>query len=324
MTASTPPIATPFPAPRFVTSSNEGQQVRLAVYEQGPADGTPVILLHGFPELAFSWRHQLPALAAAGYRAIAIDQRGYGPSDKPAEVADYDIVHLTNDVCAVQDALGIERAVIVGHDWGAIVTWYMAQLQPARMLGLAALSVPYLERGPTEPIGFWESRLGGDFYIVHFNRQPGVADAAFARNPGNLLRNLYRRGHWNAPRQPRPGMAMINLVDDTDMPGELIMSEADLQVFTDAFTAGGFTGPINWYRNFTRNHDLLAACDPHVRMPALMLYGDYDMVGKNDRMSLFVHDLEVHSLPCGHWIQQEEVEATNRLLLDWLGRRFPR
>lgn len=323
MTQASSTPATPFPAPRFVTCSHSGQQVRLAVYEQGPANGVPVIMLHGFPELAFSWRHQLPALAAAGYRAIAIDQRGYGPSDKPAVVTDYDIVHLTSDVCAVQDELGIERAVIVGHDWGAIVTWYMAQLRPERMLGLAALSVPYLERGPTEPIAFWESRLGGDFYIVHFNRQPGVADAAFARNPGNLLRNLYRRGHWNAPRQPRPGMAMINLVDDTDLPGELIMSEADLQVFVAAFGAGGFTGPINWYRNFTRNHDLLAHCDPHVRMPALMIYGDFDMVGRNERMANFVHDLEVHSLPCGHWIQQEEIGATNRILLDWLGRRFP-
>ena len=314
-----------FPAAHFLTLPPTSGSVRLAIYEQGPSDGIPVVLLHGFPELAYSWRLQLPALAAAGYRAIAIEQRGYGESDKPTAVTDYDIVHLTGDVCAVLDALHIERAVIVGHDWGAIVTWHMAQLHPRRMLGLAALSVPYQERGPSEPVGFWESRLGADFYIVHFNRRPGVADEAFARNPGNLLRNLYRRDQWHAPasaRRPMPGMAMINLVDATDQPGELIMSEAELQVFVDAFTRGGFTGPINWYRNFTRNYELLAHCDPHVHMPALMIHGQFDMVPPNPRIGEFVHDLEQHSLPCGHWIQQEQPAATNSLLIAWLNRRF--
>lgn len=312
-----------FPAPSFIDLTHRQPAVRLAVYEHGPADGIPVVLLHGFPELAYSWRYQLPALAAAGYRAIAIDQRGYGPSSKPSAVTDYDIVQLTEDVCGVLDARGIERAVIVGHDWGALVTWAMAQRRPERMLGLAALSVPYFERGEVEPIGFWESRLGPDFYIVHFNRQPGVADAAFARNPGNLLRNLYRRGHWAAPRPATKGMPMIALVDAPNPPGEPIMSDAELAVFVDAFSRGGFTGPINWYRNFTRNHDLMADVDPQVRLPTLMIYGEFDMVGKNPRMARFVADIEEHTLPCGHWIQQELPAETNHLLLDWLKRRHP-
>ena len=314
-----------FPAAKLLRLPPDRGSVQLAIYEDGPRDGIPVVLLHGFPELAFSWRLQLPALAAAGYRAIAIEQRGYGESDKPSAVEAYDITELTGDVCAVLDALRIERAVIAGHDWGAIVTWYMAQLHPQRMLGVAALSVPYQERGPSEPVAFWERMLGGDFYIVHFNRQPGVADAAFARNPANLLRNLYRRNQWHAAsagHTPKPGMAMINLVDAADQPGELIMSEADLQVFVNAFSRGGFTGPINWYRNFTRNYGLLAHCDPHVHMPALMIHGQFDMVPANPRIAQFVHDLEQHTLACGHWIQQEEPAATNNLLIDWLNRRF--
>ena len=321
---------TPFDTPRYIDTNG----IRMALYEQGPGAGKgqrkgepkrkPIVLCHGFPELAFSWRHQMQPLADAGYHVIAPDQRGYGRTDKPRAVEDYDIVQLTNDLVGLLDHYGYDDAIFVGHDWGAIVVWAMPVLHPTRVAGVINLSVPFMDRGTTEWVEFWEKMLGGDFYIVHFNRQPGVADAAFAQDPKNLLRNLYRTEQWNAPaRAPRPGMAMMNSVEDTDPPGRLMMSEAELEVFADAFTKGGFTGPINWYRNFTRNWHTLGNYPQRVDCPALMIHGRYDIVPPSDKLKQFVPDVEVAMLDCGHWIQQEKPAETNALMLDWLRRRAP-
>jgi len=307
-----------FEAPRFVATNG----IRLAVY--GGGEGPPLVLCHGFPELAFSWRHQVAPLIDAGYRVIVPDQRGYGASDKPIRVEEYDMDHLTADLVGLLDAEGLERAVFVGHDWGAIVVWGLALLHPARVAGVINLSVPFLDRGTREWVEFWEERLGGDFYIVHFNRQPGVADAAFARNPRNLLRNLYRTEQWNSPpRPPRAGMAMVNLVEDTSPPGRAFLSDEELDVFVDAFARGGFTGPINWYRNFTRNWHRLAPVPQRVSQPALMIHGRYDSVRPSARIAEFVPNVHVEELDCGHWIQQERPAETNRLMLDWLASHYP-
>ncbi len=309
---------TAFDKPEFIRSNG----IRMAVY--GGGDGPPLVLCHGFPELAYSWRHQLEPLVAAGYQVLIPDQRGYGATDKPSAVTDYDIDHLTGDLTGLLDHYGHERAVFIGHDWGAIVVWNLAMLHPTRVAGVVNLSVPFMQRGEREWVEFWEANLGGDFYIVHFNRQPGVADAAFARNPKNLLRNLYRTEFWNAPpRKARPGMAMINLVDDTEAPGRLMMSETELDRFAEAFAKGGFTGPINWYRNFTRNWHRLAGVPQRVDVPALMIHGRYDMVPASDRLKEFVPNVEVATLECGHWIQQERPTETNALILDWLKRHYP-
>jgi pimeloyl-ACP methyl ester carboxylesterase len=197
-------------------------------------------------------------------------------------------------------------------------------LHPQRVVGVINLSVPFMERGATDWVTLWENRLGGDFYIVHFNRQPGVADAAFARNPQNFLRTIYRTEHWKSPKRPaRPGMALINMVDETDPPGRLIMSEEELEVFVHAFKKSGFTGPINWYRNFTRNWEIIGRVPQRITQPSLMIYGRYDSVPAFDRLADYVPDLEVHTLECSHWIQQDQPEATNRIMLDWLTRRYP-
>jgi pimeloyl-ACP methyl ester carboxylesterase len=186
--------------------------------------------------------------------------------------------------------------------------------------------VSFLDRGTTEWVEIWEKLRGDDFYIVHFNRKPGVADAAFAKDPKNLLRNLYRTGQWNEPAPTpdalRPGMAMINLVEEQNPRGRLMMSEAELDVFAKAFTEGGFTGPINWYRNFTRNWKTLGTFQQKVTCPALMIHGRYDMVQASDRLTQFVPNVEVETLQCGHWIQQEKPEEANRLMLAWLARKY--
>ena len=300
----------------------EANGIELEVFCAGA--GRPIVLCHGWPEHAFSWRHQVPALAAAGYRVIVPNQRGYGRSSKPWVVANYDMEHLTGDLIALLDHFGYEDALFVGHDWGALVVWALAVMHPQRVAGLINLSVPFLVRGKRDWVGSWEEQLGPDFYIVHFNRQPGVADAAFDANPERFLRNLYRTGHWRSPMPAaQPGMALIHLAQ-TDAPaGELMISEAELAVFVDSFRRSGFTPGLNWYRNFTRNWEILGRYPERVEQPALMIYGRYDIVPQSATLPSIAPDLEVQTLECGHWIQQEEPEQTNQLMLDWLARRYP-
>jgi pimeloyl-ACP methyl ester carboxylesterase len=307
-----------FPEPELIDVNG----VTLEVFSAGQRGGAgPIVLCHGWPEHAYSWRHQVPALVAAGYHVIVPNQRGYGASSRPEPVAEYDIHHLCGDLAGLLDHFGYDDAVFVGHDWGAIVVWNMAMLHPERVHALVNLSVPFLERGPTDWVSFWEEHLGGDFYIVHFNRQPGVADRVLDANVENFLRNLYRTRQWLAtPVALGPGMPLINLATAPEMPGVLMMSEAELKVFVDAFKRSGFTGGINWYRNFTRNWQTTADVRQQVDQPALMIHGKYDMVPPNPKLAQFAPNVEVHMLECGHWIQQEQPEETNRLMLEWLRR----
>jgi pimeloyl-ACP methyl ester carboxylesterase len=294
--------------------------VTLEVFTAGePGGAGPIVLCHGWPELAYSWRYQVPALAAAGYHVIVPNQRGYGHSSRPEPVQAYDIHHLCGDLVSLLDHFRYRDAVFVGHDWGAIVVWNLAMLHRDRVRAVVNLSVPFLVRGEQDWVSFWEERLGGDFYIVHFNRQPGVADRVFAEHTDNFLRNLYRTRQWQQPpRQLGPGMALINLATASDMPGELMMSEAELAVFVASFRHSGFTGGINWYRNFTRNWQTTADVTQRVEQPALMIYGRYDMVPQNPGLATYVPDVQIHTLDCGHWIQQERPDETNRLMLEWL------
>jgi pimeloyl-ACP methyl ester carboxylesterase len=312
-------MKTEFPDPVHIHTNG----VTLETFTAGPEDGKPIVLSHGFPELAFSWRHQIPVLAEAGYHVIAPNQRGYGRSSRPEDVADYDVVQLSADLMGLLDHFGHDDAVFVGHDWGAIVVWNLAMLHRDRTAGVINLSVPFMERGPRPWVDVWAEMLGGDFYIVHFNQQPGVADRAFEENTANLLRNLYRTNQWQAaPAEPAPGMALINLATADDPAGDLMMSEEDLAVFVESFEHSGFTGPINWYRNFNRNWSLLADVEQIVRAPALMIHGEFDMVPASPTLKNFVPASETATLDCGHWIQQERPEETNRLMLDWLSRHY--
>ena len=295
-------------------------EVTLEVFQAG--QGIPLVLCHGWPEHAYSWRHQVQPLVDAGYHVIIPNQRGYGRSSQPDAVEAYDCHHLTADLNGLLDALGYEKAVFVGHDWGAIVVWQHALLNPERVAGVANLSVPFMPRGDSDPVAFWESMLGDEFYIVHFNRQPGVAATAFGNNPRQFLSNMYRTRQWLEAEEPQPGMmSIIHMADQPVNRGELMMSEVELDVFVKAFEHSGFHAPCNWYRNFTRNWETTADVEQLVRQPALMIYGTYDIVPKTD-MTGYVPDLEEYELESGHWIQQEQPEETNRILLDWLDRRM--
>lgn len=309
-------ITPAFPQPTRI-SVNE---IELEVFEAGKQNaGRPIVLLHGWPEHAFTWRHQIPALVEVGYHVIAPNQRGYGNSSQPAEVTGYDIEHLTADLVALLDHYGYEKATFLGHDWGAMVTWWMAQLHPGRVDRLIALAVPYQVRGNRPWVEWMEAFLGSDYYIVHFNRQPGVADGILEENTYGFLRNLFRKEIRQSP--PEPGMAMINLANAKDPKGEPVMSEEELAVFVSAFESSGFSPSINWYRNLDRNWHLLADVNPIIRQPALMIYGDYDVIPKFEGLDTFVPHVTEVSLDCGHWIQQERPKETTRFILNWLEKK---
>jgi pimeloyl-ACP methyl ester carboxylesterase len=309
-------ILNDFPKPRLIPVNG----VELEVFEAGQQNaGNPIILCHGWPEHAFSWRHQVPALVAAGYHVIVPNQRGYGNSSSPTEVTDYDIKHLSGDLIGLLDHFGYSDAIFVGHDWGAMVVWGLTLLHPNRVKKVINLSVPYQERWEKPWIEMMEALFGGDFYFVHFNRQAGVADAVLDENTYQFLRNLYRKNQPSV--EPEPGMMMINIAKAETPLGEPVMSDSELAVFVGAFEKTGFTGSINWYRNLDRNWHLLAEVDPIIRQPTLMIYGDSDPVAKSDTLIDFVPKVEVVNLDCGHWIQQEKPQETTQVILDWLGKQ---
>lgn len=308
--------STDFPTPTMIPVNG----VELEVFEAGQENkGNPIVLCHGWPEHAFAWRHQVPALVAAGYHVIVPNQRGYGNSSCPEAVTAYDIAHLTGDLAALLDHYDYQSAIFVGHDWGANVVWSMALLHPNRVNRIINMALPYQARTEKPWIEFMEQFFGGDHYFVHFNRQPGVADAVLNQNVERFLRNLFRKNVPLAP--PEPGMMMINLAKAELAFGDPVVSEDELAVLVAAFEKNGFTGSINWYRNLDRNWHLLADVDPIIQHPALMIYGERDMIPKSENLTDFVPNVDVVSLDCGHWIQQEKPIEANQAILDWLERQ---
>ncbi len=306
-----------FPDPKIYRTND----INMEVYEQG--EGFPLILVHGFPELAYSWRFQIPVLAEAGYRVIVPNQRGYGATDKPEPVEAYDLRHLCGDMAGLMDALGLEKTIFIGHDWGGPVVWNMPLFHPDRVAGVVGMSVPFLPRMDSDPVALLEQFFGPEHYIVHFNRQPGIADAAFAAKPKRFFNNIFRHRQWLDPastEEPNPAVSLLSALEIEDPPGEPLLSAEEMDVFVAAFSKGGFTAPINWYRNITRNWEMSADLPQRIDVPCAMIFGTYDIVPKGGDVSEYVPNLETITLDCGHWIQQEKVAAVNTFLLDWLNR----
>lgn len=311
-----------FPDPHLIDTNG----IRMALYEQG--EGPAVILLHGFPELAFSWRFQLPALADAGFRAIAPDQRGYGRTSVPPEVSDYHIDRLIGDILGLLDNLKLERAIFVGHDWGAFVVWHMSLLCPERIEKQAILNIPYWPRPPVDPIQLFRERFGDDFYIVNF-QDSDEADRAFAEDPGHFFDMLMRRNQVSRTEfeqlpPERRVLSLLATMARDEASGEPLLSPEERDYFVAAFERSGFSGPINWYRNWTANWERLEGVPPVVNVDTLFIAADDDVVVSPEHiegMRPFVPGLETHVLRnCGHWSQQERPDEVNRILIDWLGR----
>lgn len=308
--------------------------VDIGYYEAGPREGVPIVLCHGFPELAFSWRHQIKALADAGRWVIAPDQRGYGLSSKPGEVAAYDMERLTGDLVGLLDHLGVEKAVFCGHDWGGIVVWQMPLMHPERVAGVIGLNTPFLPRAPVDPIAIFRHRFGPDMYIVWF-QNPDEPEAVLGEDVSKTMRFFMRKpSALRAAAQPPEGGSTFAFRDllrnwDGQDGGDRLLSADELKVFVDAFQEGGFFGPVSWYRNFTRNWERSEGLPNRVAgLPCLMITAELDAVltpAMAEPMKELVGDLEMHMVAgSGHWTQQEKPGEVNGLILDWLDRRFPK
>lgn len=318
-----------FPGPSFIQTNN----IRMAVYEQG--SGFPVVFCHGFPELAFSWRHQLPALAASGFRAIAPDQRGYGRTYKPAAVEDYDIRHLADDLAGLLDALGLDKAVFCGHDWGGHVVWEMPILHPDRVAGVIGINTPhrYFRRMGADPIAWLLENFSAGNYRLAF-LQEGIENGLTPDLLPRFFNGLFRARPITMAEYlaspPKVRNLEFEFIMETALnpepAGRRFLSKEQLKVYVDAFTAGGLTGPINWYRNLVRNTKILAGTSDRITVPCLMISSEDDIFlppDLTDGMEEYVPHLEKHLIrECGHWTQAEKPNEVNRLVLDWLRSRF--
>jgi pimeloyl-ACP methyl ester carboxylesterase len=308
-----------------------GITVRAAVEGEGPL----VIMVHGFPELWYSWRHQIRAIANAGYRVVAPDVRGYGGSDKPEPIAAYDMIELTSDVLGLIDAFREQTAVLVGHDWGAPIVWNTAFLHPERISAVAGLSVPPGRRGEVPNIERWRQVYAGRFFYQLYFQQEGVAEAELEADVTAALRKIFYFASGDALAEDLeraaakgPDAAFLDgMRDPAVLPDWL--TEQDLDYFSENFSAGGFRGPLNRYRAQQRDWEILPELSELViEQPSCFIAGSRDVVRR------FLPGVDLYADPgalCadfrgativegeGHWVQQEAPEAVNRALLDFLG-----
>jgi pimeloyl-ACP methyl ester carboxylesterase len=306
------------------TVETNGIQMHIAEAGEGPL----VILCHGFPESWYSWRHQLPALADAGYHAVAPDQRGYGQTDAPEPIEQYSQPHLVGDIVGLVSALGADSAVIAGHDWGAPVAWNAAMWRPDVFRAVIALSVPASDRGPMRPTASLKQAFGDEFFYMLYFQTPGVAEHELQKDVRRSLRMFLHSASGSGPerafRRLPKGADFLDQLEDTEkLPGWL--TEDDLEYFTQEFVRKGFRGGLNWYRNIDRTWELSAAFQgKRIEQPALFISGDRDLIrgnpGYEAQMRAIVPDLRgIVILPgIGHWTQQEAPDAVNRALVDFL------
>lgn len=315
----------------------EANGIRINIAEQG--EGPLVLLVHGFPETWYSWRHQIDDLAAAGFRAVAPDMRGYGKSEAPQAIDQYTILHLVGDMVGILDALGVPTAVIVGHDWGASVAWQAALTRPDRFRAIAALSVPFRPRTKAPPTTLMPRTETAQFYQLYF-QEPGPAEAELGRDPRAALRNMLFGASGDgvaaarAAGGPTPNLAMVpkggGFLQGPGAPATLPswISERDIDHYGEEFRRTGFRGALNYYRNLDRNWEITGAlAGLQVSIPALYVAGDRDFLlsspGTDQLLANqknFVPGLrKIQMLPgCGHWTQQERPGEVSAALIDFI------
>ena len=315
---------------RFIESNG----ITMRIAEMG--DSGPLLLLaHGWPESWYSWRHQIVSLANAGYRVVAPDMRGFGESQAPPNVYDYDVLHTSADLVGILDALGEESAILVGHDWGAIVAWQTVLLNPTRFSALINMSVPYRGRPSQSPMERMRQSAGDNFhYIVYHNESGGVAEAEYDANPRGLISHVYLGIAANSetlpPKVTDPLRSAGGWIDRLGAPIRLPdwLTENNLDYIVSQFEKAGFRGGVNYYRNFHRNWEITEhLSDKKINIPTLFIAGEEDFVigGATKEqltasMSQVVVDLrDVVLIPdTGHWVQQEAPLATTAAMLEFL------
>lgn len=320
---------------RHRTIQTHGIQMHLAEAGEGPL----VLLCHGFPELWYSWRHQLVALAAAGFHAVAPDMRGYGRTDAPERVDAYSIFHLVGDMVGVLDACGVEQAVIVGHDWGSLVAWNAALFRPDRFRAVVGMSVPFMPRGPLAPTRLMKAMAGDRFFYILYFQQVGPPEAELAADTRDTMAKvLYgASGVATAGREmptelpPMEGTGFLTMMSEppalpyTGPEGPWLTAD-DLDMYAAEFAHSGFFGPVSWYRNLDANAERGAGLGAdRLTMPSYFITGESDVVRLMDptgpeRMRNLLPDYRGETIipGAGHWVQQETPQAFNDALLGFL------
>jgi pimeloyl-ACP methyl ester carboxylesterase len=315
--------------PEFATVQTNGIRLRVALAGKGPL----VVLVHGWPESWYSWRHQMPALVEAGYRVAAPDVRGYGGSDKPAAIEAYAIKEMCADIAGLVEALGERQAILIGHDWGAPIVWYTSLFFPQSVRAVAALSVPHVGRGPVHRIELYRNIYKDRFFYQLYFQEPGVAEAELEADLRASLRKIYYsasgEGRKEAPRPVKPADAkyLDGLVDPNPLPAWLTTD--DLDYYAGEFANSGFRGPLNRYRtseiDFAQQGEI---ANRRVEQPAAFIVGSLDPVlsflpgiDLVERMREHVTDLRLVRIieGAGHWVQQERPTEVNAALLEFLG-----
>ncbi len=312
-----------------------GLSMRIA--EAGPPDGPLVVLCHGFPESWYSWRHQLPALANAGYHVVAPDMRGYGGTDAPADPHAYSTLHHLGDMVGLLDALGAPQAAIAGHDWGAPVAWACALLRPDRVPAVVSLAVPWAPWSPTRPTDGMKAVFADTWFYFLYFQEPGRAEAELDANVETFLRGFL----WSISAGPPPevlrglagGPITGTMLEHLDQPEELPdwLTEEDLAHYVGEFSRTGFRGGLSWYRSVDTTWELTRGfADRRIEQPALFIAGDREpvlamMPGAAEAMHETVPGLQgiVSLESCGHWTQQERPDEVNAALLDFLDTHYP-
>jgi pimeloyl-ACP methyl ester carboxylesterase len=309
-----------FPPSRRVPTNG----IELAVHEQG--DGPAVLLLHGFPELGYSWRNQIGPIADAGFRVVVPDQRGYGASDAPDDSQTYSVKNLVADATGVLDALGIDQAIFIGHDWGSMPAWYSGVYAPDRVRAVASLCTPYFTPGEADLLAIYDELRGPQHYMATF-QEPGVGEALLERDVEATFRALLRgRGYTMdefeaAPAEVREVRAGV-FVGDPQLFGDELLSDAELAVYVDTYRRTGFTGGLNWYRALHKDWEEGLGHEFVIDKPALMISASDDWFfprGATDGMEELLPQVRKHVVAdAGHWLQQERPDEVNALLLEWL------
>ena len=315
-------------SPAFHTIRTNGVNLRCVVEGDGPL----VLMIHGWPESWYSWRHQIGPLRDAGYRVVVPDVRGYGGSDAPQALEAYDMQSLIGDVLGLIDRFSGQPAILIGHDWGAPLVWNTTALHPERVRAVAALSVPYAPRGKISSVDLWRQIYAGRFFYQLYFQEPGLAEAEFEADIRTALRKIYYAGSGDFPKglfradKPADARMLDDLPDPATLPAWL--TEQDLDYYVTQFQRSGFRGPLNRYRNQQRDWERLTALSgARISRPACFIAGRRDGVLKFvpnvdlvEHMKRWTDDLRTCEIieGAGHWIQQERPQEVTRLLLAFL------
>lgn len=311
--------------PTFVTVDG----FRLATYPHGPASGTPIILIHGWPELAYSWSTTVPALVSHGYRAIPYDLLGFGRSDAPSGVDHYRIENLAGHIEALLDHFDIETAIMLGHDWGGIILWHVARMLKHRTRAAISVSTPHVGRSPIDPMSILERRFGKEHYFIEFRERTTEVAALYDSDPDAFFRMMFRTSPPGLKLTPElthlPRRFEAYLRSGAPDNGVMVVTLEQRRIYADLYARTGFLSGMNYYRNTTRNWHLSEGLSETINVPTLMISPEDDFFlppSMTDNMVATVPDLTRVTIPnCGHWAMWDQPDAVNDAILGWLNAR---